>query len=279
MPEGKPSDYDPLHPEMKTKTDVKPPVKPPENTYGKRQMPVTRKEDASEGAQPTKVQVIAKEGRKAPRHQPANDNKQAAPQNDGSNPKTTIYVKNIPDYYNNVDALNKQLKRFGPIVNIKVDLKAKTSMIEFVKPKHAKMALSSKQPLFGNKEIIVTGDLDAMNEDSNKEAKFESQLLEKLKFLIELRKFVAEDSKKVIVQKINDIKQAQKTKEIPESLQPLLDYNIFDTNADFSQIIENVPDTYLNLAEKNKLSNKLEVCFSIYRENFNILDVWKVGEL
>lgn len=265
MPEGKPSDYDPLHPEMKTKADAKPPVKPPENTYGKRQMPVTRKEDASEGAAPTKVQVVSKEGRKTPRHQPyqANDNKQTAPQNDGSNPKTTIYVKNIPEYYNNVDALNKMLKKFGPIVNIKVDLKAKTSMIEFVKPKHAKMALSSKQPLFGNKEILVTGDMDAMNEDSNKEAKFENQLLEKLKFLIELRKFVSEDSKKLIVQKINDIKQAQKTKEIPESLQPLLDYTVFDTNSDFSQIIENVSDQYLSLAEKNKLSNKLEVYLCI----------------
>jgi len=185
---------------------------------------------------------------------------------DAGNPKTTIYVKNIPDYYNNVDALNKQLKRFGPIVNIKVDLKAKTSMIEFVKPKHARTALSSKQPLFGNKEIIVTGDLDAINEDSNKEAKFEGQLLEKLKFLIEIKKYTSEEGKKAIVQKINEIKQAQKTKEVPDHLKKLLDYNIYDANVDFSQVIENVSDLYI--AEKNKLSNKLEAFGKL--ENFKL---------
>jgi len=166
-------------------------------------------------------------------------------------------VKNIPDYYNNLDALNKQLKKFGPIVNIKVDLKAKTAMIEFVKPKHARTALSSKAPLFGNKEILLSGDLEAMNEDTNQEAKFEGQLLEKLKFLIEIKKYTSEEGKKIIVQKITDIKQAQKTKEIPDNLKKLLEFPIFDANVDFSQVIENVPDQYI--AEKNKLSNKLEV--------------------
>ncbi len=245
--------------------DTKPPVKPPEGQHMRR--PTHKREELTEVPPPTKVQLVEKEGKKTPKTQ-QQQQKQAPIQKpvvnmiETGNPKTTIYVRNIPDYYNNVDALNKQLKKFGPIVNIKVDLKAKTSMIEFVKPKHARTALSSKQPLFGNKEILLTGDLEAINEDTKKEAKFEGQLLEKLKFMIEVKKYCSEEGKKAIVQKINDIKQAQKAKEIPDHLQKLLDYPVFDATVDFSQVIENVPENYIT--EKNKLSNKLEVfliCF------------------
>ena len=253
MPEVKSSDYDPLHTEMKSKSEVKPPTKPPEKR------PPARREEHSEEPRPSKVQINTnKDGRRGPKTVPHQQQpKQIAVPTEAGNPKTTIFVKNIPDYYNNVDALNKQLKRFGPIVNIKVDLKAKTTMIEFFKPKHARQALNNKQPLFGNKEILVTGDLEAINEDSNKEAKFDGQLLEKLKFLIEVKKFTSEASKKAIVDKITEIKQAQKTKEIPEHLQDFLDYNVFETNVDVGQVIENVPDQYL--ADKNKLSAQLEV--------------------
>jgi len=294
MPEGKPSDYDPLHPEIKNpnKMDVKPPsAKPPEGQHARKHQP--RRDEQAEAPQPSKIHIGDKDGKKTPRTAPQQQRQQPQSQNkpahgghgggnapsaaEGGNPKTTVYVKNIPDYYNNLDALNKQLKKFGPIVNIKVDLKTKSAMIEFVKPKHARTALSSKAPLFGNKEILLSGDMEAMNEDTNKEAKFEGQLLEKLKFLIEIKKYTSEEGKKMIVQKITDIKQAQKTKEIPDNLKKLLEYPIFDANVDFSQVIENVPDQYI--AEKNKLSNKLEVKSSFIYEIANLFNQKTYGKL
>ena len=109
---------------------------------------------------------------------------------DGSKKDNTIYIKNIPDYYNNLDALNKQFKKFGPITNIKVDLKNKFTTIEFLKPKHAKAALSNKSPLFGNKDILVTADPNATLEDEAKSNKLETVLMDRLKFLIAIKKFI-----------------------------------------------------------------------------------------
>jgi RNA recognition motif. (a.k.a. RRM, RBD, or RNP domain) len=172
---------------------------------------------------------------------------------DPNKPKTTVYIKNIPEYYNNVETLNKQFKKFGPIVNIKVDMKAKMSTIEFVKPKHAKQALNNK-PLFGNKEILLTDDPNMTPEDEANEQKRETILQSKLKFLVEIKKFITEDRRNLIMDLITGIKQAQKTKEVPVNLTQFVDDPIFSLDVDFSQIIEEVPAN-----DQATLKTKLEV--------------------
>jgi len=251
-----------LNPELKAPKDVRPPPIKPSGDHSTISRPPIggdqsnrkkyhKPEDAGD-AGPNKVQVTEKDGKKTPKPTTPTD----------TNPKTTIYVKNIPDYYNNVDALNKQFKRFGPIVNIKVDLKSKSSTIEFVKPKHAKNALSNKQPLFGNKEILVTGDPNMTLEDEANELKKEQKLLDKLKFLIEFRKFAKEPNKPLVLQKINEVKAAQKTKEIPESLMPLIEYENFDLNVDYSQAIDEVSEQFLE--QKAQLQAKIEVSIEVF---------------
>ncbi len=78
---------------MKGPKDIRPPSsRPPGDTSGKKRPYKPPVDENTEFSQ-TKVQVSERDGKKTP--------KPVTPV-EGINAKSTIYVKNIPDYYNNV---------------------------------------------------------------------------------------------------------------------------------------------------------------------------------
>lgn len=82
----------------------------------------------------------------------------------------------------------------------------------------------NKAPLFGNKEILITADPNMTLEVEAKQNKQETVLMDRLKFLISIKKFLQEHHKGYLVDLINHIKQAQKAKEISEPVQALIDF-------------------------------------------------------
>jgi len=68
----------------------------------------------------------------------------------------TIYIKNIPNYYNSVETLSKFYKKFGSIENIQVEQNKMLASIKFMKPLDAVKAVNSNKKLFGKEDIFVT---------------------------------------------------------------------------------------------------------------------------
>lgn len=93
-------------------------------------------------------------------------NKDSEDKNRKTNPKSpkksdkkvrdTIYIKNIPNYYNSVETLSKFYKKFGSIENIQVEQSKMLASVKFMKALDAVKAVNSNKKLFGKEEIFVT---------------------------------------------------------------------------------------------------------------------------
>lgn len=70
--------------------------------------------------------------------------------------RDTVYIKNIPNYYNSVETLSKFYKKFGSIENIQVEQSKMLAIVKFMKPLDAVKAVNSNQKLFGKEDIFVT---------------------------------------------------------------------------------------------------------------------------
>ena len=70
--------------------------------------------------------------------------------------RDTIYIKNIPNYYNTVETLSKYYKKFGSIETINVEQSKLLASIKFMKPLDAVKAFNSNTKLFGKDDIFVT---------------------------------------------------------------------------------------------------------------------------
>lgn len=70
--------------------------------------------------------------------------------------RDTIYIKNIPNYYNSVETLSKFYKKFGSIENIQVEQGKMLASVRFMKALDAVKAVNSNKKLFGKEEIFVT---------------------------------------------------------------------------------------------------------------------------
>jgi hypothetical protein len=225
---------------------------------------------------------------KGPQRMKNDNNQQHTPQQQKRIQKNTIvYVKNIQDHHNTVEGLTKYFKRFGSIINIKVEQPAKMATIEFKTPQNASNAIKSKKVLFGDKGILLTADPNASVPTSPKHGenakaqhhsdtkvdvqdteklKLNEKLTEKLKFLIEIKRYLSnEESKKELLKLITEIKEAQKTGILTDKLNNLLSYENLDLNFEFAQALDSIPQNYWD----NKASLRT------YLESYGKLDYFK----
>ena len=180
---------------------------------------------------------------------------------------TIVYVKNIQDQHNTVEALTNYFKRFGSIINIKVDQSHKLAMVEFKNSQMANNAIKSKKILFGDKKIVITLDMNAPIPHSPRkeesisqyipsESKHELQnqdtiqikdeLTKKLKFLIEIKKFIFHDeNKKELLKLINEVKDSLKKSVLNEKTKRLIKYENMDLNINHSQFMDSGSQTTL----------------------------------
>lgn len=70
--------------------------------------------------------------------------------------RDTVYIKNIPNYYNSVETLSKFYKQFGSIENIQSEQSKSLATVKFMKPLDAVKAVNSNKKLFGKEDIFVT---------------------------------------------------------------------------------------------------------------------------
>lgn len=70
--------------------------------------------------------------------------------------RDTVYIKNIPNYYNSVETLSKFYKKFGSIENIQVEQSKLLASVKFMKAIDAVKAVNSNKKLFGKDDIFVT---------------------------------------------------------------------------------------------------------------------------
>lgn len=70
--------------------------------------------------------------------------------------RDTLYIKNIPNYYNSVETLSKFYKKFGSIENIQVEQSKNLAIVKFMKAIDAVKAVNCNKKLFGKEEIFVT---------------------------------------------------------------------------------------------------------------------------
>lgn len=70
--------------------------------------------------------------------------------------RDTVYIKNIPNYYNSVETLSKFYKQFGSIENIQSEQSKLLATVKFMKPLDAVKAVNSNKKLFGKEDIFVT---------------------------------------------------------------------------------------------------------------------------
>lgn len=70
--------------------------------------------------------------------------------------KDTVFIKNIPNYYNTVETLSKFYKKFGSIETINVEQSKLLASVKFMKALDAVKAVNSNKKLFGRDEIFVT---------------------------------------------------------------------------------------------------------------------------
>ena len=99
--------------------------------------------------------------------------------------RDTVYIKNIPNYYNSVESLSKFYKKFGSIENIQVEQSKLQASVKFMKPLDAVKAVNSNKKLFGKEDIFVSlipDEEPPKKNDKNQERtdKTEKNLLEKL---------------------------------------------------------------------------------------------------
>lgn len=85
--------------------------------------------------------------------------------------RDTIYIKNIPNYYNTVETLSKYYKKFGSIETINVEQNKLLASIKFMKPLDAVKAFNSNTKLFGKDDIFVT-----LNQDEDPPIKRENPM-------------------------------------------------------------------------------------------------------
>lgn len=277
-----PTEYDPLGggqkkapPEIVKPPTVKPTIEPKPNT------PTNKTREP-----PKKPEITPVEEDKVQHHQPSksphNSNKtrhqrphgagghQHTSENSLAEAKNIIYVKNIPSYYNTVDALSKFFKRFGSIVNVKVDYSRKMASVEFQKETEAVKALNNRKPLFGDKNIFITKDPDATGPEAPANGKngagddtaaatlkLNESLTEKLKFLISLKNFVIDKDKKAeLMNRMNEIKAAQKSNKVSDNLHKLLETENYNLKFDYTLIVSDISKEIL---ESKTLNAKLEV--------------------
>ena len=261
-------------PTNKPSIDLKPIATQPPPNYQRKKEPERKPENGASGEErpPTKMHQHSKDhATRLPRHK---EHKEQEDKEKYVESKNVIYVKNIPSYYNTVSDLSKFFKRFGSIVNIKVDHPKKMAQVEFQKEAEATKALANRKPLFDNKAIFLTRNPDATEPDqptngTNAPAdsgaaaalKLNESLTDKLKFLISLKNFVVDkDKKNELMNRMNDIKAAQKSNKVTEPLQKLLDAENINLKIDHTILITDIPKEVL---ETKQLNPKLDViCLS-----------------
>ena len=165
-----------------------------------------------------------------------------------------------------MEALTNYFKRFGSIINIKVDQSSKLAIVEFQNSHMANNAVNSKKVLFGDKKILITLDpnatipqspkkeesisqliaTDSKNRVQNQEIKIKDDLTTKLKFLIEIKRFMCNDeNKKEILKLINEVKESLKKGVLNENMTKLLQANVIDLNINHSQFMNTFAQTTL----------------------------------
>lgn len=240
--------------------------------------------------------------------------------------RDTVFIKNIPNYYNSVETLSKFYKKFGSIENIQVEQSKMSASVKFMKALDAVKAVNSNKKLFGKDDIFVTlfpdeeppkknNNKTILNNENNKnfsnnivvsnekkeirenisqdnketkKGKYVNTLLEgklnkfqemktkkekenlkdmikkklanKLKFLLYLKNRTEKSDLKIeLTNEINKIKLYKDDIDkgvLDENIKEVHDKEMDDVSFDYTLIINNLPENYLNYSV---LQTKLDV--------------------